>query len=94
MACQQNEGDEMNDKIFDEDTISEIVRKLEEDTSGRLAIIMQQIMNSCERAGKEGFTLKEISIMGTAGFYLSQSPELRMFFDQLLSFDPDDTVYH
>ena len=51
-------------------------------------------MNACERAGKEGFTLKEISIIGTAGFYLSQSPELRHFFDQLLSFDPDDTVYH
>lgn len=81
-------------KIFDEDAISALVKKLEEDTSGRRAIIMQQIMNACERAGKEGFTLKEISMIGTAGFYLSQSPELRHFFDQLLSFDPDDTVYH
>jgi hypothetical protein len=93
MACQQNEGEQMN-KIFDEDAIAELVKKLEDDTSGKKAIIMQQIMNACERAGKEGFTLKEISMIGTAGFYLSQSPELRHFFDQLLSFDPDDTVYH
>jgi len=84
----------MSDKIFDEDTISEIVKKLNDDTSGRLAIIMQQVMNACERGGKEGFTLKEISIMGTAGWYLAKSPELRMFFDQLLSFDPDTTFYH
>ena len=33
-------------KIFDEDAISALVKKLEEDTSGRRAIIMQQIMNA------------------------------------------------
>ena len=55
---------------------------------------MQQIMNVCERAGKHGYSLKEISIIGTAGWYLSQSPELRHFFDQLLSFDPEKTTYH
>ena len=81
-------------KIFDEDAINELVKKLEADTSGKKGIIMQQIMNACERAGKAGFTLKEISMIGTAGFYLSQSPELRHFFDQLLSFDPDGTTYH
>lgn len=84
----------MNNKIFDEDTIAEIVKKIEGDTSGKMAAIMQQIMNICERAGKHGYSLKEISIIGTAGFYLSQSPELRHFFDQLLSFDPDGTTYH
>jgi hypothetical protein len=84
----------MNNKIFDEDTIAEIVKKIEGDTSGKMAAIMQQIMNVCERAGKHGYSLKEISIIGTAGWYLSQSPELRHFFDQLLSFDPEKTTYH
>ena len=41
-------------KIFDEDAIAEMMKKLQSDTTGRKAAIMQQIMNICERAGKEG----------------------------------------
>ena len=81
-------------KIFDEDAISEMMKKLKADTTGKKAAVMQQIMNICERAGKEGFNLKEISMIGTAGYYLSQSPELKHFFEQLLNHDPDTTTYH
>ena len=81
-------------KTFDEDAIAEMMKKIESDTTGRKGAILQQIMNICERAGKEGFNLKEISMIGTAGYYLSQSPELKHFFEQLLNHDPDTTTYH
>ena len=45
-------------KIFDEDAIAEMMKKIESDTTGKKAAILQQIMNICERAGKEGFNLK------------------------------------
>ncbi len=32
-------------KIFDEDAISEMMKKLQADTTGKKAAIMQQIMN-------------------------------------------------
>ena len=49
---------------------------------------MQQVMEVSERAGKFGFTLKDISIIATTGWYLSQSPELKQFFNELLSVPP------
>jgi hypothetical protein len=88
----------MSDSIFDKQGIDEIVSKIKADKSGRLSKSMQDIMNICERAGKLGFTLKEISIIGTTGWYLSQNPELRQFFDQLIKMPPmpgqDDDIYN
>ena len=53
-------------------------------------------MKISEEAGLSGFTLRELSIIATTGWYLSQNPELRQFFDQLISMPPtkDDDVWN
>ena len=86
----------MKDKIFDPDAINKIVEKIKLDKSGNLSNLMQEIMTICEKAGQNGFTLKELSIIATTGWYLSQNPELRQFFDQLISMPPpkDDDVWN
>lgn len=86
----------MKDEIFDKVTIEKIVQKIKNDPSGKLAKNMQQLIDLCEESGINGFTLREISIIATTGWYLSQSPQLRQFFDQLLSMPPppDDDVWN
>jgi hypothetical protein len=88
----------MSNNIFDKDGIDEIVRKIKADKTGRLSKTMQDIMDVCEKAGRYGFTLKEISIIGTTGWYLSQNPEMREFFDTLIKMppmpEPDEDIYN
>ena len=88
----------MSDSIFDKNGIDEIVRKIKADKTGRLSKSMQDIMDACERAGKLGFALKEISIIGTTGWYLSQNPALRQLFDKLIKMPPmpeqDNDIYN
>lgn len=83
--------------IFDKNSIDDIVNKIKEDKTGRMSKKMEEIMKICESAGSIGFTLKDISIIATTGWYLSQNPELRQFFDQLMSIPPqpgDDDIYN
>ena len=86
----------MKNNIFDTDTINKIVEKIKKDKTGVLAKLMQEIMEISEKAGQNGFTIKELSIIATTGWYLSQTPELRQFFDQLISMPPpsDDDVWN
>ena len=86
----------MKDNFYDQATINKIVEKIKKDKSGNLSKLMENIMQISEEAGKSGFTLRELSIIATTGWYLSQSPELRQFFDQLISMPPpkDDDVFH
>ncbi len=87
----------MKDNIFDPLTINEIVEKIKKDKTGNLGKLMQEIMDVCEKAGEGGFTIKELSIIATTGWYLSQNPELKSFFDHLMSFPPvntDDDVWN
>lgn len=44
----------MNEEIFDKVTIDEMIEKIKQDKSGRLGLLMQEIMDICERAGREG----------------------------------------
>ena len=84
----------MNDSIFDKDVIDMIIAKVRQDPTGKMAEVMQQIMDVCEEAGKRGFTMKELSIMATTGWFLSQSPELRSLLDNMMGLTPpsvDDT---
>lgn len=74
----------MKDEIFDKVTIDEIISKVKSDKSGRMGLLMQEIMEVCEKAGKRGFTMKELSIIATTGWFLSQNPELREFFNNLM----------
>ena len=86
----------MNDSIFKKDTIDMIIMKVRQDPTGKMAQIMQEIMDICEKAGNRGFTMQELSIIATTGWYLSQSPELREMLDQMLGMTPpsEDDVWN
>jgi hypothetical protein len=81
-------GVTMNDSIFDKDVIDMIIAKVKQDPTGKMAEVMQEIMDVCEEAGKRGFTMKELSIMATTGWFLSQSPELRSLLDNMMGLTP------
>jgi|TARA_Y100000114_G_C11658234_1_gene277704 hypothetical protein len=84
--------------MFDNEVISEIIKKVKDDKSGRLGILMGQMMDIAEKAGDGGFTMKEISIIITTGWYLSQNPEMKEFFKGLMAAPPipqgDDDIYN
>jgi|TARA_R110001606_G_scaffold321408_2_gene468324 hypothetical protein len=87
----------MNDEIFDKVTIDEMIEKIKQDKTGRMALLMQEIMDVCEKAGKRGFTMKELSIIATTGWFLSQNPDLREFFNNLMSLpkpDGDEEIWN
>jgi len=81
-------GDKMNDSIFKKDTIDMIIRKVKQDPTGKMGLLMQEIMDICEKAGNRGFTMQELSIIATTGWYLSQSPELKEMLDQMMGMSP------
>ena len=83
----------MSDSIFNKDTIDMIVMKVRQDPTGKMSKLMQEIMNVCEKAGNKGFTMQELSIIATTGWYLSQSPELREMLDQMLGMTPPPEEY-
>ena len=86
----------MSDSIFDKDTTDMIIRKIKQDPTGKMAELMQQIMDVCEQAGKRGFTMKELSVIATTGWFLSQSPELRSLLDDMMGLNPpsDDETWN
>tara|TARA_R100001015_G_C4588888_1_gene144583 strand:+ start:432 stop:719 length:288 start_codon:yes stop_codon:yes gene_type:complete len=86
----------MNDSIFNKGTIDMIVKKVKQDPTGKMGLLMQEIMDVCEKAGNKGFTMQELSIIATTGWYLSQSPELREMLDQMMGISPpsDDETWN
>ena len=78
----------MNDSIFDKEVTDMIIAKIKQDPTGKMAEVMQQIMDVCEEAGKRGFTMQELSIIATTGWFLSQSPELRGLLDNMMGLTP------
>jgi len=88
----------MKNSVFSPEAINKIVEKVKKDKTGRMTSIMNQIMDVSERAGRYGFDLRELSIIATTGWYLSQNPELKEFFDQLIQMPPpseeDEDVYN
>lgn len=86
----------MSDSIFDKDTTDMIVRKIKQDPTGKMSELMQRIMDVCEEAGKRGFTMKELSVIATTGWFLSQSPELRSLLDDMMGLNPpsDDETWN
>lgn len=74
--------------VFNEKTIKEIIDKATKDKTGRVADTMRKLLEVCEQAGKVGFTLEELSIIGTTGWYISQSPEMGKFFRDLMEVPP------
>jgi len=88
----------MSDDIFSTDKVGAILEKIKKDKTGRLGDIMQQLMDISERAGRYGFDMKDISIIVTTGWYLSQNPEMKQFFEGLKMAPPipdgDDDIYN
>ena len=86
----------MSDSIFKKDTTEMIIKKVQQDPTGKMAELMKQIMNICEEAGKRGFTMQELSVIATTGWFLSQSPELRELLDDMLNISPpkDDDIWN
>ena len=86
----------MSKNVFNPGSIDKIVEKIKNDKTGRLSRVMQDLLELSEKAGKVGFDLQELSIIATTGWYLSQNPELRQFFDQLISMPPpkDDDIWN
>lgn len=86
----------MSDSVFNKGTIDMIIKKVRQDPTGKMGQLMQEIMDVCEKAGNRGFTMQELSIIATTGWYLSQSPELREMLDQMLGVSPpsDEDVWN
>ena len=86
----------MNDSIFNKEITDMIIKKIKQDPTGKMAKVMQEIMDVCEEAGKRGFNMQELSVIATTGWYLSQSPELRSMLDQLMGIAPpsDDETWN
>ena len=86
----------MSDTIFKKGTIDMIIKKIKQDPTGKMAEVMQEIMDVCEKAGNKGFTMQELSIIATTGWYLSQSPELRDLLDAMMGIEPpkDDEIWN
>jgi hypothetical protein len=86
----------MKDNIFDPSSIEKIIEKIKKDKTGKMSEVLNEIMEISEKAGKLGFDLRELSIMATTGWYLSQNAHLKQFFEQLISMPPpkDDDVWN
>tara|TARA_R100000030_G_scaffold100476_2_gene93624 strand:+ start:447 stop:707 length:261 start_codon:yes stop_codon:yes gene_type:complete len=78
----------MSDSIFNRETIDMIIKKVKQDPTGKMGLLMQEIMDICEKAGNRGFTMQELSVIATTGWYLSQSPELKSLLDTMMGIAP------
>jgi len=89
-------GVKMKDNIFDKDTTDMIIKKIKQDPTGKMAEVMHKILDVCEEAGNRGFTMQELSVMATTGWFLSQSPELRSLLDDMMGLTPpsDDEMWN
>ena len=86
----------MKDNIFDKETTDMIIKKIKQDPTGKMAEVMHKILDVCEEAGNRGFTMQELSVIATTGWFLSQSPELRSLLDDMMGLTPpsDDEMWN
>tara|TARA_Y100001973_G_C5197648_1_gene335411 strand:+ start:1203 stop:1460 length:258 start_codon:yes stop_codon:yes gene_type:complete len=83
--------------LFNEKTIKSIVDKATKDKTGRVAEAMRKLLEVCEEAGKAGFNLEEVSVIGTTGWYISQDPAMADLMKSLMQVPPpssDDEFYN
>ena len=74
--------------IFKEEVIGSIIKKAKNDKTGRVSEALREVMKICERAGLVGFTLEELSVMATTGWYISQNPEMGRLMKDLMTMEP------
>ncbi len=78
--------------IFKEETIKSIIEKAKKDQTGRVSETMRQLLNLCEEAGKVGFTLEELSVIGTTGWYISKDPAMAELMKNMMQVPPPPPV--
>ena len=76
--------------IFKEEVIKSIVDKAQKDKTGRVSEALREVMKICERAGLAGFTLEELSVMATTGWYISQNPEMGRLMKDMMTMKPPE----
>jgi hypothetical protein len=74
--------------IFKEEAIRSIIKKAENDTTGRISQLIKDLMEMTKKAGEYGFTLEELSIIGTTGWYTSQNPEMAELMKNMMHMPP------
>ena len=72
------------DKKFDFDVTEAVIKKVQEDSTGQLAAIVNDIIFNAKKAADSGFSMAEIASVTTLGVFVSQEPELQTLVNFLL----------
>ena len=74
--------------------LEELVARCEADETGRLMMIMQQLISASSEAAALGFTLQELASICTMGHYLGNNPEYLRALEYLVSRGTDTDTEH
>jgi len=76
--------------IFKEETIKSIIEKAQNDKSGAVSEVLREVMRVSENAGMAGFTLQELSVIATTGWYISQDPRMGQLMRDMMTMKPPE----
>ena len=76
--------------IFKEEIIKSIIEKAQNDQSGSVSEALREVMRVCENAGMTGFTLQELSVIATTGWYISQDPRMGKLMRDMMTMKPPE----
>tara|TARA_R110001583_G_scaffold3257_1_gene21146 strand:- start:123 stop:380 length:258 start_codon:yes stop_codon:yes gene_type:complete len=76
--------------IFKEEVIKSIIDKAKSDQSGSVSEALREVMRVCENAGMAGFTLQELSVIATTGWYISQDPRMGKLMRDMMTMKPPE----
>ena len=76
--------------IFKEEVIKSIIEKAKSDQSGSISEALREVMRVCENAGMAGFTLQELSVIATTGWYISQDPRMGKLMRDMMTMKPPE----
>tara|TARA_R100000152_G_C6620271_1_gene71216 strand:- start:255 stop:512 length:258 start_codon:yes stop_codon:yes gene_type:complete len=74
--------------VFKEETIKSILEKAQADKTGEVASVIRELMEITKKAGYLGFTLEELSVIGTTGWYVSKDPRMAEIMKNMMSVPP------
>jgi len=81
------------DKKFDFGAMDKLLTKAQEDETGQLASLINDLILTSTKAGQAGFDLKELATVTTMGWFVSQEPELQSIVQFLLDKVKADDEY-
>ena len=73
------------DKPFDFSVMDELIQRAVNDETGKLSILINDLILAGRKAGHDGMSLHEIASVVTMGYYVSREPELESLVQFLLS---------